>query len=41
MKTKYLFGALATLMVVACSKDELVSVKQDGIAYSVTAATQT
>lgn len=28
-------------MVAACSKDELVSVKQDGIAYSVTAATQT
>lgn len=41
MKIKYLFGAAAALMIAACSQDELVSVKQDGIAYSVTAATQT
>lgn len=31
MKTKYLFGAAAALMMAACSQDELVSVKQDGI----------
>ena len=37
MKTKYLFGAAAALMMAACSQDELVSVKQDGIAYSVKA----
>lgn len=41
MKTKYLFGAAAALMFAACSQDELVSVKQDAITYSVTAATQT
>lgn len=41
MKTKYLFGAAAALMMAACSQDELVSVKQDGIAYSVTASKQT
>ena len=41
MKTKYLFGAAAALMMAACSQDELVSVKQDGIAYGVTASTQT
>ena len=41
MKTKYLFGAAAALMMAACSQDELVSVKQDGIAYSVTTAKQT
>ena len=41
METKYLFGVAAALMMAACSQDELVSVKQDGIAYSVTTAKQT
>lgn len=40
MRTKYLFGAMATLMMTACSQDEMVSVRQDGIAYSVSANTQ-
>ena len=41
MKTKYLFGAMAALMMAACSQDEVVSVRQDGIAYGVSAGTQT
>lgn len=41
MKTRYLFGAIAALAMAACSQDEVVNVKQDGIGYSVTAATQT
>lgn len=41
MKTKYLFGAMAALMMTACSQDEVVSIQQDGIAYSVSAGMQT
>ena len=41
MKTKYLFGAMAALMMTSCSQDEVVGIRQDGIAYSVSAETQT
>lgn len=42
MKTKFLFGAMTALMVTACSQDEVVGVRQqEGIAYSVSANTQT
>ena len=40
MRTKYLFG-VALMMMAACSKDEIVSERQDCISYSVTAETQT
>lgn len=36
MKRKYFIGAMATLLLGACSQDEVMSVKQDGINYSVT-----
>lgn len=36
MKSKYFIGAMATLLLGACSQDEVMSVRQDGINYSVT-----
>ena len=36
MKRKYFIGAMATLLLGACSQDEVMSVRQDGINYSVT-----
>lgn len=36
-----ILGAMAALMMTACSQDEVVSVKQDGVDYSVVAGKQT
>lgn len=36
-----ILGAMAALMMTACSQDEVVNVKQDGIDYSVVAGKQT
>lgn len=36
MKSKYFIGAMAALLLGACSQDEVMSVRQDGINYSVT-----
>ena len=41
MKHKFLFGAMAALMMSACSQDEVTSFRQDGIAYSVVAGKHT
>jgi uncharacterized repeat protein (TIGR02543 family) len=41
MKNKLLFGAVAALMVTACSQDDVVTVRQDGIDYSVSTETLT
>lgn len=41
MANKYLYGAAAALLLTACSQDEVVSMKQDGINYSVFAKNQT
>ena len=35
MKSKYFIGAMAALLLGACSQDEVMSVRQDGINYSV------
>lgn len=37
MRSKFFIGAMATLLLGACSQDEVMSVRQDGISYSVTA----
>lgn len=36
MRSKFFIGAMATLLLGACSQDEVMSVRQDGINYSVT-----
>ena len=36
MKSKFFIGATAALLLGACSQDEVMSVRQDGINYSVT-----
>lgn len=41
MKAKILCGAMAALVLTACSQDEEVCVQQDGIAYSVAVPSQT
>lgn len=41
MKSKYFIGAMATLLLGACSQDEVMSVRQDAIGYSVTAPNMT